>query len=354
MKKITRRSFLNVCAAVGITTALTACGNAAGTSTASSSAASSAAAASAAGSVDTSANDESIKSTDYDNSVVMDSLTYIQDTDITSLVPWDVRTLTPGIVYAFYEMLYGIDAGGEFYPVLADASRGSFMPGMDHEAGSGDYTVYIYDNITDSAGNKITANDVKFCFDKARDGGFESGWGAFESEDVTDDTTLVMHCSGELSKMGELQNIVCRTYIYAEAALNASASGFANDACGTGPYAVTAFTPSTELKVTKRDDYWQTDESKRQQIQQANIKEITMSILNESTQKIVGLETGTINIGEKMTSDDVAQLKTDGYGDKFKTYASQSNMIVYLDPRIKAQYVSMSSGKKKGKGAIEP
>lgn len=274
-------------------------------------------------------NDDSIISTDYDNSVTRDSITYIQDTDITSLAPWDVRTLTPGIAYEVYEMLYGVDSNGEFYPVLADATRGDYMPGMDHEEGSSDYTIYIYDYITDSAGNKITASDVKFSLDQARDGGFESGWGSFESEEVVDDTTIILHCSRELTNMGELQNILCRCYIYSEKAFNDSPSEFANDACGTGPYVVESFTASTELVVVKRDDYWQTNEELRQQIQQANVDKIKLEIIGESTQQIIGLETGTIDIAEKFSYDGVQQLKADGYEDKFNTNAAQNNMIVY-------------------------
>ncbi|MCC8099501.1 MAG: ABC transporter substrate-binding protein [Clostridiales bacterium] len=274
-------------------------------------------------------NDASIVSTDYDNSVQIDSLTYIQDTDITSLVPWDVRTLTPGIAYEVYEMLFGVDSNGEYYPVLADATRGDYMPGMDHEEGSSDYTIYIYDYIYDSAGHHITADDVKFSFDMARDGGFESGWGSFESEEVIDETTIVLHCTEELTKMGELQNIICRTYIFSEEAYNESPSGLSADACGTGPYTVESFTASTELIVTKRDDYWQTNEELKQQIQQANVGTITLTLLTESTQEVIGLETGTIDLAEKISADNVDQLVADGYGDSFNTYSSQSNMIVY-------------------------
>lgn len=275
-------------------------------------------------------NDPSIMEGNHDNTNQLESLTYVQNTDITSLVPWDVRTLTPGIAYEIYEMLYGMDSSGEFYPILADATRGSFMPGMDHEDGSTDYTIYIYDYITDSKGNKITADDVKFSFDMARDGGFESGWGSFLSEEVVDPTTIVLHCERELNRMGELLNIICRTFIFSEQAYKDSPTGLASDACGTGPYVLDSFTASTEIKVHARDDYWQTDESLRQQIQQANVKEITMSMITEATQKVIGLETGVIDVAEKFDFDSVQQLVNDGYGDKFSTYSVQSNMVVYV------------------------
>jgi len=273
-------------------------------------------------------NDDTVMNGERDNSVVIDKITYIQDTDITSLVPWDIRTMTPGIAYEIYEMLYGFE-DGEFYPVLADATKGDYWPGMDHEEGSNIYTIYIYDYITDSAGNKITANDVKFSFDKARDSGFESGWGSFESETVINDTTIELHCSRELNRMGELLNILCRTFIYSEKALMDSRSGFATDACGTGPYKLKNFTASTELTVVKRDDYWQTNEELLSQVQRANVKEITLTLLHEETQKILGLETDTINLAEKFSADGVERLKADGFGDKYKTHIAQNNMIVY-------------------------
>ena len=268
--------------------------------------------------------------TDVAESEVIDSITYIQDTQVSSLNIWDIRTLTPGIVYEIYEMLYGVDDSGEFYPILADANRGSWMPGCDHEEGSGDYTIYIYDYITDSAGNHITANDVKFCFDNYRAAGFESGWNAFLSEEVVDDTTIILHCDGELNKLGELQNILCRAFIVSEAAYNASPSQMANDACGTGPYVLTEFVPDTKLVVTARDDYWQTNEELMNPIQKANIKEITLSIISEDTQKVIGLETGNIDIAEKVGQTQVDQLIADGYGDNYNVYSKAGNMIVYL------------------------
>ena len=276
-----------------------------------------------------SVSDESVISGEFSNDTGIDEITYIQDTGVTSLSPWDVRMLTPGIAYELYEMLFGVDDTGEFYPVLADATKGNYMPGMDHEAGSGDYTVYIYDYITDSEGHKITANDVKFSLDMSRDAGYESGWGKFESEEVVDDTTLILHCSEELSMMGELQNIICRCFIVSEEAYNNSQNGFSTEAVGTGPYTLESFTPSVEMTVKKRDGYWQTNDELRQQIQQANVDKITMTMINESTQKIIGLETGEIDLAEKFNSDGWDQLVTDGYDAQFKALFKQSNMIVY-------------------------
>ena len=263
-------------------------------------------------------------------SATLSEITYIQDTDMASLSPWDIRSMTAGICYEIYEMLYGVTDDGTFYPILADANKGDWMPGCDHVEGSGDYTIYIYDYITDSQGNKITASDVKFCFDQSRDAGFESGWGSFTSEEVVDDTTIILHCEEELNKLGELQNILCRCFILSQKAYEASSSEMAMDACGTGPYVLESFTPNNSVVVTRRADYWQTNADLLNPIQCANIEKITLQVITESTQQVIGLETGTIDIAEKQGQDNLDQLEADGYGDKFDVYTTQANMMVSL------------------------
>ena len=90
-----------------------------------------------------------------DNTVVRESVA-IAYQSVTSLAPWGTNNNVPGN-YEVYEMLYECDADG-LYPVLADASyAGNYLPGADHEAGTGVYTVKIRDSIYDHNGKHVTA-----------------------------------------------------------------------------------------------------------------------------------------------------------------------------------------------------
>ena len=96
-----------------------------------------------------------------DNTIKRDSLTVGWNAP-TSIAPWGTTNNVAGN-YEVYEMLFETSADGEFFALLADASKGEFG-GYDHEAGTGDYTVYIYDYIYDHQGNHITASDVAWSY----------------------------------------------------------------------------------------------------------------------------------------------------------------------------------------------
>ena len=63
-----------------------------------------------------------------------------------------------GILFTTYEMLMAKDATGKFGPVLMKE-----MTTVDDLT----YDVEIWDYIYDQAGNHLTANDIKFCYDSA-------------------------------------------------------------------------------------------------------------------------------------------------------------------------------------------
>ena len=97
-----------------------------------------------------------------DNTVVRESVA-IAYQSVTSLAPWGTNNNVPGN-YEAYEMLYECDANG-LYPVLADGSyAGNYMPGADHEAGTGVYTIKIHDGIYYHKGRHVTASDVAYSY----------------------------------------------------------------------------------------------------------------------------------------------------------------------------------------------
>ena len=255
----------------------------------------------------------------------------IIDADRLSLNPmglWQSATE----VYSMYEMLFQVSngLGSEMVPVLADASRGAHG-GYDHEEGSNEYTFYIYDNIYDHAGNHLTASDVVFSFEKTQEYGQTSGWGVVTSWEAVDDTTVKMTCERELSNKGELENIVLRCFMFTEAAYEASGSEFASDACGTGPYKLENYVEGASVSLVKNEDYWQTDDSKKQSCQYANVDAIDLILITEATQKVTALSTGTIDICQAMPADYIEQYIND---DKFTLAAAPSNNVYYLEANV--------------------
>ena len=260
--------------------------------------------------------------------------TYIKDEMVlawnatTSVTPWGTKNSSPGN-YEVYEMLYECDTKGEMYPLLADATyEGNYMPGMDHEEGTGVYTVKIYDYITDHKGRAVTASDVAFSFMHQLNNESTSGWGDMVSVEAADPTTVVFTFTKDQTNVGQLLNILCRCFIVNEESYNESPSALAADMCGTGPYKFVSYTSGSELVLEKNEDYWQTNADLRRQEQQANVNKITYKFIEESAQVVMGLKTGDLDFAQSVSADNCKDFLDGGeYADKFNVYSYAAKFV---------------------------
>ncbi len=238
------------------------------------------------------------------------------------------------VTYAVYEMLYATEngIGTPMTPVLADANRGGNnsmgLKGMDHEAGTTEYTFYIYDYITDAAGNKITASDVVFSFEQTRDYKQVTGWGDIEKWEAVDDTTVKMTTTRELTKKGEIENILLRCYIFSEKAFNDSPSGFTTDGCGTGPYIITDFVQDASVTCETREGYWQTNADLRPRSAEANVQKFVAVCITDNNTKVTAAQSGDIDMISNLVTTAVGPFLNN---DQFNVHSFAANGIHYLD-----------------------
>ncbi len=248
---------------------------------------------------------------------------------VTSLTPWGTRNSTPGN-YEVYEMLFECDSKGEMYALLADASKGEFG-GYDHEKGTGVYTVYIYDYITDHNGKPVKASDVAYSYMYQLNNEEVSGWGDLQNVEAKDDTTVVFTFAKEQNGLGQLMNVFARCFIVSEESHKASASGLANEMCGTGPYKFESYNSGSQLTIVKNEDYWQKDELRRQE-SQANVNKIVYEFISESAQKVIALKTGKVDLVENLDSTSALDFADGGEFEKdFNVYAFQAKFVNYLN-----------------------
>ncbi|MCD8369810.1 MAG: ABC transporter substrate-binding protein [Clostridiales bacterium] len=275
----------------------------------------------------TSNNDALDKQENIDNSVRHDSLTLQAKTN-ASLSPFGTK-LDLQSLYEVYEMLYTMDAGGERYAVLADASRGEYG-GYDHEDGTGVYDFYIYDYIYDHNGNHITASDVAFSFVYQYNNAETSGWDTFVSAEAVDDTTCRFTFSRDLTGLGEFDNIFCRQFIVSEASFDEDGNAFANAMCGTGPYEFVSYTSGSTIVLKANENYWQTDESLIRQESMQNVENLVYSFVDEETQMVIGLETGTIDVAQ-VSASSLDDFQDGGkYADQFQIYSFLDKLNVFM------------------------
>lgn len=310
--------------AAAMVVSLTACGGSSSTSDSSDTGTEESSG--AATTVSTELTDEA----NIDNSVERESIV-IAWQDATTLAPWGTNNDTPGN-YEVYEMLYECTSDGERYGVLADESKGEYEPGCDHEEGTGIYTVYIYDYITDHAGRAVTASDVAFSYNYQFANETTSGWDDFVTATAVDDYTVQFEFTQEQSSLGWFDNFFCRCFIVNEESYNESASALANDMCGTGPYTFVSYTSGSSLVLEKNDDYWQTDESLRHQEQQANVRTLTFQFISENAQRENGVATGTLDMVQDMAYESITEFLDGGqYEDMANVQTYSQKFIYYLN-----------------------
>lgn len=101
--------------------------------------------------------------------------------DPATLAPWEATSDgRENIVYSIYQQLFA-NRNGELVPVI----------GKSYEHIDDTHTVVtIYDNVTDSKGNHITASDVAFSYGKAMEAATNSYLYYMESCEATDEYTV--------------------------------------------------------------------------------------------------------------------------------------------------------------------
>lgn len=209
---------------------------------------------------------------------------------------------------------------GDTYAVMMDASRGEFG-GYDHEKGTGDYTVYIYDYIVDHAGNSITASDVKWSFEYQHENAATSGWNAFQGIDVVDDTTCVFRFDHDLDKIDELKDYWAACFVISEKTFTDSPSDLTAEMIGTGPYVMDEYVTGAKVVLKRNENYWQTNEELVHQFSKANVEKINYVFINDQAQQVIALKTGEVDVVASVMRNDVVDFKEGGeYADRFTVF----------------------------------
>ncbi|MBD5085702.1 MAG: ABC transporter substrate-binding protein [Clostridiales bacterium] len=199
------------------------------------------------------------------------------------------------------------------------------------------FDITIYDYIYDSAGNNITASDVKYSYDYAKACGTVTKMHYVDSVEVTGDYTVRLKTSS--NSIGVWQYALTNVYIVSEKAHTESGDSFATSNCGTGPYAIGEYTPSSTLELIKRDDYWQTDDSLTPPMYKTNADRVIYNVISESTQMGIAMENGSIDMILTITGSEVSRF-ADAEGKAYDGY----NVYGTLNTLIDCMFFNMDNG----------
>lgn len=244
------------------------------------------------------------------------------DTDPQDLLPSNYNLGAKPYIYPnIYETLFDLE-NNEYVPVLA---KGYTVVDDLH------YQVELYDYIYDWAGNHITADDVVFATNWLIDTGFAFRYGIFESVEKVDDYNLMYTWTKPVTGVGELEFPWTRTIIFDQEAFESG--NFATEPVGTGHYTVSEFVAGSTTVLEANDNYWQTDASLIAPRHAAQVQTIEYDIVAESSQHVIGLQTGTIDFSEKVPLENVADFQDGGeYAAEYDVVTTAGSLLYMLTP----------------------
>ncbi|MBQ6481150.1 MAG: ABC transporter substrate-binding protein [Anaerolineaceae bacterium] len=187
------------------------------------------------------------------------------------------------------------------------------------------YKIEIFDNVYDSKGNHITADDVLYSYNTGiGKGNLVTVVGTFGGIEKVDDYHVILKTNG--TSIGNLESIVGEVYIVSEKEYEADPDDMANIPVGTGPYILKEFVPGSTIDLEKNPNYWQSDDL-RQQWQQANVDEIIFKMITETAQLTVALQTGEVDLVPQLAQSEMAYF--DGV-DGYHVFSKDSSMAQVL------------------------
>ncbi|MBR3404587.1 MAG: ABC transporter substrate-binding protein [Firmicutes bacterium] len=288
MKGFTRRDFLKlsgVGAASAAALALVGCSSKSGDNTESSS---------QAGNQSSTQTQESSVLETQEGSIVADETTELEMRENVKVgISFLFATLTPfrntsgqrfPLVRYLYDRLAFLTDTGAYVPQGAK----SWTCADDGVT----WSVEIYDNITDSEGRPVTANDVKWFLDEGKARASKPCYAKVQEVRVVDDYNLEIVMDKNLADAFEV--VLESTFMINQESFEADADEFNTQPVSTSPYKVIGFVPDVSLDFEHRDDFWQ-DEALEDRTLGHNVKTINMVYISEASQQQVALETKTVD-----------------------------------------------------------
>lgn len=202
------------------------------------------------------------------------------------------------------------------------------------------YDIEIFDNIVDSKGNHITADDVVFSYEASATLGQFTDASTLDSITKLDDTHVRMVLN--TTAPGAFEVLLTHEQLYIvdqewyESATDAEKM---NDPATTAGYKVKSFTSGAGATLVALDDYWQTDPKYLPAAAQRNVKEIEFKVISEPSMRVIALENSEVDMAQ-ITANDL---------ESFYDYASgtaKDGWNVGIAPGIYtfAAFLNMDSG----------
>lgn len=230
--------------------------------------------------------------------------------EITSLDPFYTTALIDYQLCAqIYESLFFLEDDLTLSPRLAE----SYILEPDGKT----YTFKLRKGVTFHNGELLTPEDVKFSIERAVAAPAKKSNLAFiDSVVIVDDNTIQVITK---QVMAAARNFIISIEIMNKKAIEAAGDKFGTMPvdCGTGPYRVVSYEPSSKVELAAYPKYYRGE---------ASIKHITYRIMRDTSTALVAFESGEIDLVQVPLSN-WATIQNSG---KYETAISKTTHISYL------------------------
>ncbi len=245
-------------------------------------------------------NTESTEITPVDTSDIVVAI----DTDLGDISPFGLSGAGRNYIrFMLYDCIAQSSEAGQSLDQMDFALAKSYEKISDSL-----YQFTLYDYITDTAGNHMTADDVVFSLNKAVELGTSTKFTAnLDYVKVIDEYTFEIGLKSP--KLGIIEYMVSQIPIVTQAAYESqSENELATEPITTGPYYVSDFVSGSRIVLTKNEDYWQTDESLRCYQAKQNADQVTLQVTTETSQRAIALETSNALVSSNIAVSDIGEF----------------------------------------------
>ena len=246
------------------------------------------------------------------------TLTWAQGADVTSVDPHQGKE-TPAVQVntQIFDTLVTVDPEtNEVVPQIAESWE---------QTDDQTYVFKIREGIKFHDGSDLTAEDVKFSLDRARNSAAVSYIVNFiEEVTVDDDHTVTVKTTAPYAPT--LRNLAIPfAAIVPKAVVEADENAFIQNPVGSGPYKFVEWNHGDHVTLKAFDDYY---------AGKPETENLIMKVIPETSQRTIALETGEVDLAYDLAVNDIPKVNSD------------DKLTVYEIPSLTCWYVSMNMNKK--------
>lgn len=246
------------------------------------------------------------------------TLTWAQGADVTSLDPHQGKE-TPAVQVntQIFDTLVTVDPEtNEVVPQIAESWE---------QTDDQTYVFKIREGIKFHDGSDLTAEDVKFSLDRARNSAAVSYIVNFiEEVTVDDDHTVTVKTTAPYAPT--LRNLAIPfAAVVPKAVVEADENAFIQNPVGSGPYKFVEWNHGDHVTLKAFDDYY---------AGKPETENLIMKVIPETSQRTIALETGEVDLAYDLAVNDIPKVNSD------------DKLTVYEIPSLTCWYVSMNMNKK--------